>query len=224
MTLSARLLSVLMALLLFGLVADTATFAQKKTTRRKAVRKVPAKAAAEPAKPVAPIVAKDTEIKIRLKDDIDTAKAQDGDKFTAVVLEPSKFAEATIDGHIAAVKQSGNFKGQTALSLSFDTINFSNGTNRSIAAQIIKVYDAASAKNVDKEGNIESGDKTKTTIIRTGGGAAAGAAIGGAIGGGKGAGIGALAGAALGAGSTYIQGANKIKLDRGTEILIITLK
>ena len=224
MRLSARLLSVLMALFLFGLVADSATFAQKKTTRRKAVRKVPAKTAAEPAKPVAPIVAKDTEIKIRLKDDIDTAKAQDGDRFTAVVLEPSKFAEATIDGHIAAVKQSGKLKGQTALSLSFDTINFSNGTNRSIAAQIVKVYDEQSAKKVDSEGNIESGDKTKTTTIRTGGGAAAGAVIGGIAGGGKGAAIGAILGAAAGAGSTYIQGANKIKLMRGTDILIVTIK
>lgn len=207
---------------------DAATSAQTKTTRRKTVRKAPTKTVAAtpaaPAAPVAPLVPKNTEIKIRLSTDIDTATSKDGDTFTATVIDPAKYADATIEGHIATVQQSGKMKGKTAIALSFDKINFANGTSRDIAAQLVKVYDSESAKKVDAEGNIESGDKTKTTTVRTGGGAAAGAILGAAIGGGKGAAIGAIVGAAAGAGSTYIQGANKIKLDRGTEILIVTIK
>ncbi len=227
MKISQRLLLIVTAVLMMVFIADTTTFAQKKkTTRRKTVtkKKTVALAPAEPAKPVAPVIAKNTEIKIRLSVDIDTTVSKDGDRFTAIVIDPSQYAQSTVEGHIATVQQSGKLKGKTAISLVFDRILFTNGTERELAAQLVKVYDSESAKKVDSEGNIESGDKTKTTTIRTGGGAAAGAVLGGLAGGGKGAAIGAIIGAAAGAGSTYIQGANKIKLVRGTEILIVTLK
>jgi hypothetical protein len=215
-----RILFVLTAFILTGLVVDVA--AQKKT--RKRVTPAKKAAASQPAAPVAPVIARDTEIKIRLSSDIDTKTAQDGDKFTATVIEPSKYAGATIEGHIAAVKQSGKLKGKTVVSLTFDSITHTNGASAPLAAQLVKVYDNESAKKVDAEGNVESGDKTKTTTVRSGGGAAAGAVIGGIAGGGKGAAIGAIVGAVAGGASTYIQGANKIRLDRGTEILIVTVK
>jgi hypothetical protein len=115
-------------------------------------------------------------------------------------------------------------KGRTSLVLSFDRISYPNGTSSTMAAQVVKVYGEDSAKKVDEEGNVESGSKTSTTVKRTGGGAAAGAVIGAIAGGGKGAAIGAAIGAAVGAGSTYIQGSNKIKLEAGTEILITTTR
>jgi hypothetical protein len=217
-----RILFVLATIALIGMAADA--IAQTKSKTRKKVTPVKKAAAAAPAAPVAPVIAKNTEIKIRLSSDIDTKTAQDGDKFTAVVLEPSTLSEAVIEGHIAAVKQSGKLKGKTALNLTFDTITHKNGASAPIAAQLVKVYDNDSVKKVDAEGNVESGDKTKTTTVRTGGGAAAGAVLGGIAGGGKGAAIGALIGAVAGGASTYIQGANTIKLDRGTEILIVTIK
>lgn len=215
-----RFLFVMLSLLLLGLVTESA--AQTKSRTRKKVRPTATKQVA--AKPVAPVIPKNTELKLRLTSDIDTKTAQDGDKFTAVVLNPSQYNEATVEGHIAALKQSGKLKGKTALALTFDTITHPNGTSAPLAAQLVKVYDSESAKKVDTEGNIESGDKTKTTTVRTGGGAAAGAVIGAIAGGGKGAAIGAIIGGVAGGASTYIQGANKIRLDRGTEILIVTLK
>ncbi len=218
-----RILFVLAAFVLIGLTADSIAQTKKARTKKK-VKPVATKAAAAPAAPVAPFIAKNTEIKIRLSSDVDTKTAQDGDKFTATVLEPSKVAGATIEGHIAAVKQSGKLKGKTALALTFDTITHPNGASAPLAAQLVKVYDTESAKKVDTEGNIESGDKTKATMIRSGGGAAAGAVLGGIAGGGKGAAIGAILGAVAGGASTYIQGANTIKLERGTEILIVTIK
>ena len=217
-----HILFVLAALALIGAAADSN--AQTKTKARKKVTPVKKAAPAKPAAPVAPVIAKNTELKIRLSSDIDTKTAKDGDKFTAVVLDPTQYAEAVIEGHIAAVKQSGKLKGKTALNLTFDTITHKNGASAPLAAQLVKVYDNESAKTVDAEGNVESGSKTKTTTVRTGGGAAAGAVIGGIAGGGKGAAIGAIIGAVAGSASTYIQGANKIKLERGTEILIVTLK
>ena len=216
-----RIMFLFAAVILVGLTMDSIAQTKSKTRARKKVKPVATKAAAAP---VAPFIAKNTEIKIRLSSDVDTKTAQDGDKFTAVVLEPNTLGEAVIEGHIAAIKQSGKLKGKTALALTFDTITHRNGASAPLAAQLVKVYDTESAKKVDAEGNVESGDKTKTTTIRSGGGAAAGAVIGGIAGGGKGAAIGALIGAVAGGASTYIQGANVIRMDRGTEILIVTLK
>ncbi|MBI1761394.1 MAG: hypothetical protein HYR56_08165 [Acidobacteria bacterium] len=207
--------------LLLGMLTTLApaASAQRRTTKAR-----PKVTKAAPAKVSAPVIPVGTEMKIRLNSEIDTKNSRDGDKFNAVVLTPSKYADATVAGHIAKIDQSGKMKGRTSLVLAFDTISFSNGTSRTIAAQIVKVYGEDSAKKVDEEGNVQSGSKTSTTVKRTGGGAAAGAVIGAIAGGGKGAAIGAAIGAGVGAGSTYIQGSNKVKLEPGTEILIKTTK
>lgn len=207
--------------LLTGLLALTAPGALAQTSKTKSKPRV---TKASQAKVTAPAVPVGTEMKIRLNSEIDTKNSKDGDKFTSVVLTPSKYADATLEGHIARIDQSGKLKGRTSLVLSFDTLKFSNGTSRTFAAQVVTVYGEDSAKKVDEEGNVQSGSKTSTTVKRTGGGAAAGAVIGAIAGGGKGAAIGAAIGAGVGAGSTYIQGSNKVKLEPGTEILIKTTK
>src|SRR5262245_24722216 len=145
-------------------------------------------------------IPRDTELKIRLEDKIDSKESKDGDTFTATVLTPSRFADATIEGHVSRVEQSGKVKGSTQISLSFDRIRLRNGNSGQMAAQVVKVYGEDSVKEVDEEGNVKSGSKGKTTAVRTGGGAALGAIVGGIAGGGKGAAIGAAIGAAAGAG------------------------
>lgn len=165
-----------------------------------------------------------TEMKIRLEDTIDTKESKDGDRFTATVLTPALYADATVEGHVAKIDKSGKMSGKTELVLAFDRIKLRSGETITMDAQVVKVYGEDSAKEVDEEGNIKSGSKTKTTAVRTGGGAAAGAVIGAIAGGGKGAAIGAAIGAAAGAGSTYIQGSNKVKLEPGTEMLIRTTR
>ncbi|MGH9856062.1 MAG: hypothetical protein ACREBD_40010, partial [Blastocatellia bacterium] len=62
------------------------------------------------------------EMKIRLSSQISTKTNREGDKFTAVVLNPSDYAEAIIEGHIATLKQSGKATGKTELALAFDSI------------------------------------------------------------------------------------------------------
>ncbi|MEK7830843.1 MAG: hypothetical protein AAB401_07145 [Acidobacteriota bacterium] len=200
--------SVVLALTVTGIAQ---TKSKSKTTKRTTVKPATVKQASIP---------RGTEMKIRLESTIDTKESKDGDRFTAIVLTPSKYADATIEGHVAKIEQSGKLKGKTELSLAFDRIRLRTGENIVFDAQVVEVIGEKSAKKVDEEGNIESGSKGKTTAVRTGGGAAVGAVVGGIIGGGKGAVAGAAIGAGVGAGSTYIQGSNKVKLDAGTEIVI----
>src|SRR5262249_28029168 len=163
-------------------------------------------------------IPRDTEMKIRLEDEIDTKESRDGDRFTAVVLSPRKYADSVIEGHIAKIDKSGKLKGRTELALSFDRIRLRNGETIRMAAQVEKVYGEDSVKEVDEEGNVKSGSKGKTTAVRTGGGAAVGAIIGGIAGGGKGAAMGAAVGGAAGEGPTAIKGSKKIKWKKGIEI------
>jgi hypothetical protein len=165
-----------------------------------------------------------TKIKIRLDNEIDSKESRDGDRFTATVLSPIRYADATIEGRIAKINESGKLTGKTELALAFDRIRLRNGRSGRMAAQVVKVYGEDSVKEVDEEGNVKSGGRGKTTAVRTGGGAALGAIIGGIAGGGKGAAIGAAVGAGAGAASTAIQGSNKVKLESGTEILIRTTR
>lgn len=201
-------LGVVLATTAIGAEANAQT---RSKSKKKAVRPATVKQASIP---------RGTEMKIRLENAIDTKESKDGDRFTAVVLTPSHYADAVIEGHVSRIEKSGKLKGKTELSLAFDRIRLRSGENIVFDAQVVEVIGEDSAKKVDEEGNIESGSKGKTTAVRTGGGAALGAVIGGIAGGGKGAAIGAIVGAGVGAGSTYIQGSNKVKLDAGTEIVI----
>jgi hypothetical protein len=169
-------------------------------------------------------VPRDTEMKIRLGTAIDSKTARKGDRFTATVIDPDNYNGAKLEGRVANVDKSGKIKGQTSITLVFDRIRLRNGTSGVIAAQVVKVYDEKSVKEVDEEGNIKSSSRGESTAKRTAGGAAAGAIIGGIIGGGKGAAIGAGAGAGAGAGSNVIRDSNQVRLESGTELLIRTTR
>src|SRR4030095_14887530 len=97
-----------------------------------------------------------TEIKIRLEDEIDSKKSRDGDRFTATVLSPRNYADATIVGHVAKIDESGKLSGKTELSLTFDRISLRNGQSGRMAAQVVKVYGEDSVQEVDEEGNGKS--------------------------------------------------------------------
>ena len=169
-----------------------------------------------------PLVPDGIQMKIRLNTEISTKTNREGDKFTAVVLDPSDFAEAVVEGHIAALTKSGKATGKTEMSLAFDTIRLRDGRGSRYAGQVEKVYQSESVKTVDEEGNVESGSRGKDTATRGVAGGALGAIIGGIAGGGKGAAIGAILGAGVGAGSVLVQDGKTLILEPGTEILIRT--
>jgi hypothetical protein len=169
-----------------------------------------------------PIVPDGVQMKIRLNTEINTKTNREGDQFTAVVLDPSDYSEAVIEGHIATLNKSGKATGKTELSLAFDTIRMRDGRASRFAGQVEKVYQTESVKTVDEEGNVETSSRTKDTATRGVAGGALGAIIGGIAGGGKGAAIGAILGAGVGAGSVLVQDGKTLILEPGTEILIRT--
>ena len=177
------------------------------------------KAAPKPApKPIVPI---GTNLKIRLNDTISSKQSRAGDRFTATAIDPVRFNEATVRGHIRSIVKSGKVQGRTTINLTFDSIDMPgpDGKHGVLHGYVTKVYGSDAAKT-DEEGGVQSGGRGKQTLKRAGIGATAGAIIGGIAGGGKGAGIGLILGGAGGAGSLAIKGSKELKLESGTEMLI----
>jgi outer membrane lipoprotein SlyB len=162
------------------------------------------------------------QMKIRLTTQLDTRTNKEGDRFTAVVLDPSDYVDAVVEGHISKLAKSGKATGKTEMALAFDSIQVRDGRTGRIAAQVEKVYQSEKVKTVDEEGNVQTDSRTKDTAVRGVGGGALGAIIGGIAGGGKGAAIGAILGAGVGAGSVLIDGGKELTLEPGTEMLIRT--
>ncbi len=163
------------------------------------------------------------QLRIRLTSLLSTKTNREGDQFTARVVSPSAYVNATIVGHIARISHSGKATGKTEMLLAFDEITMPDGRSAPFEAQVEKVYDGATVKTVDEEGNVQTGSRTKDTATRGAGGAALGAIIGGIAGGGKGAAIGAVLGGAAGAGSVYVQSGKDIIFEPGTEMMIRSL-
>jgi hypothetical protein len=196
----------------FSSVVSDAQTKRKATTRKPALR-------SRTAATDTTIVADGTELKIRLNDELSSKTARVGDRFTATVLNPTRYEEATVRGHISSIRKSGKVNGRTTMNLAFDSIELREGRRGVMHGQLIRVYGGESDQ-VDEEGQVKSGSRGKQTLKRSGIGAAAGAILGGIIGGGKGAAIGLILGGAGGAGSLYVEGSKELKLESGTEMLI----
>lgn len=204
-----RFRSTIMLAVLAGLVLSTLPVFTAQAQTRRARRPV-----------AAPVVPAGTQMRIRLNDTLSSKDSRVGDKFTATVVNPSRYEEARINGHIRSIRKSGRVEGRTTMSLAFDTIHLREGRSGTLRAEVLRIYDGDSESKVDEEGRVQSGGRGKQTLKRSGIGAVAGAVIGGLAGGRKGAAIGLIVGGAAGAGSIAVQGSKELKLDNGTEILI----
>src|SRR5882762_722862 len=159
-----------------------------------------------------------TNLKIRLNETLSSKESRAGDKFTATVMDPVRFNEATVRGHIRSIVKSGKVQGRTTMNLNFDSIELPDGKQGVLHGYITKVY--GSKSSADNEGGVQSESRGNQTLKRAGIGATAGAIIGGIAGGGKGAAIGLILGGAGGAGSLAIKGSKELKLESGTELLV----
>jgi hypothetical protein len=159
-----------------------------------------------------------TNLKVRLNDTLSSKESRVGDKFTATVMDPVRFNEGTLRGHIRSIMKSGKVEGRTTMNLSFDSIELTDGRHGVLHGYVTKVY--GSGGQADTEGGVQSSGRGKQTLKRAGIGATAGAIIGGIAGGGKGAAIGLILGGAGGAGSLAIQGSKELKIESGTEMLV----
>jgi hypothetical protein len=168
----------------------------------------------------APLVPVGTNLKVRLNDTLSTKQSRVGDKFTAIAIDPVRFNEATVHGHIRSIVKSGKVQGRTTMNLSFDSIDLPGDPPKHgvLHGYVTKVY-GTNAKT-DQEGGVQSESRGNQTLKRGGIGATAGAIIGGIAGGGKGAAIGLIVGGAGGAGSLAVKGSKELRLESGTEMLV----
>jgi hypothetical protein len=167
---------------------------------------------------VVPLVPIGTNLKVRLEDTLSSKESRTGDKFTATVLDPVRFNEATVRGHIRSIVKSGKIKGRTTMNLAFDSITLSDGRTGTLHGYVTRVYDSNARS--DEEGGVQSEGRGQQTIKRGAIGGTAGAIIGAIAGGGKGAAIGLIVGGAAGAGSLAVGGSKELKLEAGTEMLV----
>ena len=158
------------------------------------------------------------EMRVRLDRTLSIMSSRVGDKFTATVADPGPFNLARISGHVESITQSQRLRGYTLMSLSFDSIRFSDGESYPINAEIVRLYDVLSGEQVDAGDLIETrGSGGPQTLKRTGIGA-----LGRAIfsltsgGGGKPAARPRL----VGAGKTAASDRKELLLDQGVEMLL----
>jgi hypothetical protein len=202
----------LRAILIFSLVLGLASFsfAQTRPTIKRRTTTT---------RRVAPLVPVGTDLKVRINDTLSSKDSRIGDRFTATVIDPSRFDEARINGHISSIQKSGKIKGRTSMNLAFDSVELRDGRRGVMHGYVTRVYGEDSGR-ADNEGGVESGSRTKQTVKRAGIGATVGAIVGGIAGGGKGAAIGLIIGGAGGAGSLAINGSKELKIESGTEMLV----
>ena len=198
---------ILIVSLVFGLAsfsfAQTKPTIKKRTTTKRAV----------------PLVPVGTDLKVRINDTLSSKESRIGDRFTATVIDPSRFDEARLNGHISSIQKSGKIKGRTSMNLAFDSVELRDGRRGVLHGYVTRVYGDDAGK-ADNEGGVESGSRTKQTVKRAGIGATVGAIVGGIAGGGKGAAIGLIIGGAGGAGSLAVKGSKELKIESGTEMLV----
>src|SRR5205807_10546487 len=131
--------------------------------------------------PVVSVVPIGTNLKVRLNETLSSKDSRLHDSFTATVIDPARFSEATVHGHVSSIRKSGKIQGRTSMNLAFDSIDLPEG-NRPLHGYVTRVY--GTGAKTDNEGGVQSGSRTNQTLKRGGIGAAAGAIIGGIAGGG----------------------------------------
>ena len=59
-------------------------------------------------KRVVPLVPVGTDLKVRINDTLSSKDSRIGDRFTATVIDPSRFDEARVNGHISSIDSPGS--------------------------------------------------------------------------------------------------------------------
>src|SRR5687767_1192936 len=116
---------------------------------------------------VVPLVPVGTDLKVRINDTLSSKDSRVGDRFTATVIDPSRFDEARITGHISSIDKSGKIKGRTSMNLAFDSIELRDGRRGVLHGYVTRVYGEGSGR-ADDEGGVESGSRTNQTVKRAG--------------------------------------------------------
>src|SRR6476660_9091461 len=210
---SKRLISLLTLLVMLSLPMLVAAQRRTRPRLRRAARRTTTRTTTAPIGPIVPV---GTNLKIRIEDSLSSKDSRVGDKFTATALDPVRFNEGRITGHISSIQKSGKIQGRTSMNLAFDSISLGDRTS-TLHGYVTRVYGSDSGR-ADNEGGVESGSRPNQPVKRGAIGAGAGAVLGAIVGGGKGAAIGLILGGAVGAGSLAVQGSKELKIESGTEM------
>ena len=212
---SRRLISLLTLLVMLSLPMLVDAQRRTRPRLRRAARRTTTRTTTTPIGPIVPV---GTNLKIRIEDSLSSKDSRVGDRFTATALDPVRFNEGRITGHISSIQKSGKIQGRTSMNLAFDTISLGDRTS-TLHGYVTRVYGTDSGR-ADNEGGVESASRKNQAIKRGAIGAGAGAVLGAIVGGGKGAAIGLILGGAGGAGSLAVQGSKELKIESGTEMLV----
>ncbi len=160
----------------------------------------------------------------RLDNDLRTADAHQGDRWTMTAVSPSQYAGAVVQGYVSSVNAPGRPAGSSDMTLFMENIRFHNG-DASPFEGVIESIRTPNGDNirVDRDGTIETlgggqDNRTRQAVERGAIGAVVGGLIGAVAGGGKGALIGGAVGAGVGVGTVIVQGRDRFDLQRGTEL------
>jgi hypothetical protein len=165
-------------------------------------------------------------IRVRLNQEISSANARIGDRFTTTVVDPVYAggvevipAGSTITGRVTNVTRAQRRKAGT-IAVSFISVQLPNGTSRAINGSLADLPEGSGGRG-DNEGTVGGKSTTKRNAVFIGGGAATGALIGAIAGGGRGAGIGAIVGGGLGAAGAVFSKGNEAVVKRDTEFGVV---
>lgn len=170
-------------------------------------------------------IPRDSILLVELQSSLSTDASQQGDSFSARVLEPREYEGATIEGRVTRVKRAGKVKGNSELQLSFESLRMPDGRSSSLSASVVEIIDMGGRNDngtVDSEGGVKGRSTTKDDVAKVGASAGIGAIIGAIFGGGKGAAIGAAVGGSMGTAGVLTSRGKDLRLERGQQLKIRT--
>jgi hypothetical protein len=92
-------------------------------------------------------------LKVQLTQALSTKANKRGDKVVAVVLQPSTFKGAILEGTVTEVKSGGRIKKESVLNFGFGVLN-QNGKTIPVRTDVTKFYNSKGQENADEEGRI----------------------------------------------------------------------
>lgn len=165
-----------------------------------------------------------TNISVRLKESLSTARTDAGAPFTATVrmdvyndntvVIP---ARSELHGRVLHVSQGHHFGLHASMRLHADTIVLPDGTSYHVDADVIESY--APGTGANDEGSVVASAHYTKDAIQYGGAVGTGAAVGGVVGGPVGAGAGALIGAGAETTHLLLQSPSAANLPKGSVLI-----
>lgn len=171
---------------------------------------------------VALVVPEGTLLRLQLNNNLSTGENQEGDPFTAYVIEPVYRGDqivipkgSTVSGSIGRITRPGRFKGKAVLQLIFESIQIPGRDKLPILASLVAV-DPDENADIGPEGRLGTRQSRGADLGRVIAPGLAGAGVGTLAGGGKGAAIGAGAGAAVGLANVFWTRGRDLRLPLGS--------